>query len=51
MKEILAENLLLFLANSGIEGRCTYSGDIYEVWEVSDKDYKVMSNMENKGVF
>lgn len=48
MKEILAENLLLFFANSGIVGKCTYSGDIYEVWEVSDKDFEVISNMSEE---
>lgn len=48
MKEVLAENLLLFFANSGIDGKCTYSGDIYEVWEVSDKDFETMSNMSEE---
>ena len=48
MKEVLAENLLLFFSNSGIDGKCTYSGDIYEVWEVSDKDYEVISNMSEE---
>lgn len=48
MKEILGENLLLFFANSGLNGKCTYSGNTYEVWEVSDKDYNVMCNMSEE---
>lgn len=48
MKEILAENLSMFFANSGIEGNCTYSGELYEVWELSDKDFETMSNMSEE---
>lgn len=48
MKEILAENLSMFFSNSGIEGNCTYSGKLYEVWEVSDDDFKIMSNMSEE---
>ena len=38
----------MFFANSGIEGKCTYSGEMYEVWEVSDKDFETMSNMSEE---
>lgn len=45
MKEILAENLKSLFDNSKLNGRCGYKGKIYEVWEVSDKDFKTMCEM------
>lgn len=46
MKEILAENLQEFFDNSNLQGECTYQGEKYEVWEVSDKTFEIMCNME-----
>lgn len=46
MKEILAENLKPFFDNSNLQGKCTYQGERYEVWEVSDATFKIMCNME-----
>lgn len=48
MKEILGINLQCFFDNEklhGVYGEKTYSGQKFEVWEVSDKTYQIMSNM------
>lgn len=50
MREILAEELQpLFdvkLPNEiQLSGECTYKGDLYEVWEVSDEVYDIMCDM------
>lgn len=46
MKEILAENLQPFFDNSNLKGKCTYQGEQYEVWEVSDKTFEIMCDMD-----
>lgn len=45
MKEILAENLQPLFDNTSFVGIKTYSGDIYEVWQVSDDTYEFMCDM------
>lgn len=45
MKEILAENLKPLFDNTILDGKCTYKGKEYEVWEVSDKSFKIMDSM------
>lgn len=45
MKEILAENLQALFDNSNIDGKCTYKGKRYEVWEVSDDVFEKMCEM------
>ena len=39
MQEILAENLQPLFDNTSLTGKKTYSGELYEVWEVSDEDF------------
>ncbi len=46
MKEILAESLQPFFDNSGLEGKCTYQGGLYEVWEISDEVFDKMCDMK-----
>lgn len=48
MKEILAENLQSLFDNTNLTGTCTYKGEIYEVWEVSDEDFQVMCDMSEE---
>lgn len=45
MKEILAKNLQSLFDSTFIHGECTYKGDLYEVWEVSDENFKNMCDM------
>lgn len=47
MKEILANNLGQFIKN-GIDGKCTYKGNRYEVWEVSNKAFDIMCDMSEE---
>lgn len=47
MQEILAENLQALFDNSSLTGKRTYSGELYEVWEVSDEVYESMCNMND----
>ena len=44
MKEILGNNLEHFF-NNEINGNCTYKGNRYEVWEVSDDVFNAMCDM------
>lgn len=48
MKEILAQGLAEFFTNSGLSGCCTYKGEMYEVWEVSDAVFYDMNNMSEE---
>lgn len=48
MREILAENLQKFFDNTSFEGKCTYKGKEYEVWEVSDEVFESMCNMNDE---
>lgn len=53
MTEILGSNLEQFFKNSGLKAKCTYKqdkplweyGEIYEVWEVDRKTFKIMDSM------
>lgn len=45
MKEILAQNLQSLFNNTYLHGECTYKGNKYEVWEVSDEDFETICNM------
>lgn len=45
MREILANNLQSLFDNTSLNGKCTYRGNTYEVWEVSDEDFKIMYDM------
>lgn len=47
MKEILAGNMEQFF-NNEFNGKCTYKGDEYEVWEVSDESFDVMCDMSEE---
>ena len=47
MKEILANNLEQFF-NNEINGKRTYKGNEYEVWEVSDEVFDVMCDMSEE---
>lgn len=47
MQEILAENLQSLFDNTSLIGKKTYSGEIYEVWEVSDEVFESMCNMSD----
>lgn len=42
MQEILAENLQSLFDNTSLLGKKTYSGELYEIWEVSDEDFQLM---------
>lgn len=44
MIEILGGNLEKFF-NKDIIGKCTYKGNIYEVWEISDETFNIMRDM------
>lgn len=48
MREILAENLKDLFNNTSLKGRYIYNGKLYEVWEVSDKDFQIMCEMSEK---
>ena len=47
MKEILGNNLEQFF-NTDINGKCTYKGREYEVWEVSNKVFNAMCDMSEE---
>lgn len=47
MKEILGNDLAQ-LFNNGINGKCTYKGNWYEVWEVSDEAFNEMCDMSEE---
>ena len=47
MKEILGNNLEQFF-NNAINGKRTYKGNIYEVWEVSDEIFNTMCDMSEE---
>lgn len=47
MKEILGNDLEQFF-NNGINGKCTYKGDWYEVWEVSNETFNEMNDMSEE---
>lgn len=44
MREILANNMQQFFDN-GFNGKRTYKGNTYEVWEVSDEEFDIMCDM------
>ena len=44
MKEILGNNLQQFF-DTGISGKRTYKGDMYEVWEVSNEAFDFMRKL------
>lgn len=44
MKEILANNMKQFFDNE-FDGKCTYKGDRYEIWEVSNEVFNAMCDM------
>lgn len=48
MQEILAENLQPLFDNTSLTGKKTYSGELYEVWEVSDEDFKLMCEIDEE---
>lgn len=48
MREILANNLQSLFDNTSLNGKCTYRGNTYEVWEVSDEDFKIMCDMSEE---
>ena len=48
MKEILAVNLQSLFDNISLKGTKTYSGELYEVWEVSDDTFELMCNMSDE---
>ena len=47
MKEILGNNLKQFFDNE-INGNCTYKGDRYEVWEVTNEMFDIMCDMSEE---
>ena len=47
MKEILGNNLEQFF-NREIDGNCTYKGNRYEVWEVSNEVFDAMCDMSEE---
>lgn len=47
MKEILGNGLEQFF-NNVIGGKCTYKGDRYEVWEMSDEVFDEMRDMSEE---
>lgn len=47
MKEILGNNLEQFF-NAEINGKRTYKGNRYEVWEVSDEVFNIMCEMSEE---
>lgn len=47
MKEILGNNLEQFF-NTEINGKRTYKGNRYEVWEVSDEIFNIMCEMSEE---
>lgn len=48
MQEILAENLQDFFNNTKLDGKQTYKGEDYEVWEVSDEVFKSMCDLNDE---
>ncbi len=48
MQEILAENLQPLFDNKSLTGKKTYSGELYEVWEVSDEDFRLMCEIDEE---
>lgn len=48
MKEILAEGLHPLFDNTSLNGECTYKGNLYEIWEVSDEDFDIMCDMPDE---
>lgn len=48
LQEILAENLQTLFDNTSLTGKKTYSGELYEVWEVSDDDFEKMCNISDE---
>lgn len=48
MQEILAENLQPLFDNTSLTGKKTYSGELYEVWEVSDEDFQLMCEIDEE---
>lgn len=47
MKEILANNMKQFFDNE-FDGKCTYKGDRYEIWEVSNEVFNIMCDMSEE---
>ena len=47
MKEILGQDLEQFF-NNGVNGKRTYKGNWYEVWEVSDEVFNDMCDMSEE---
>ena len=47
MKEVLGNNLGQFIKN-GIDGKRTYKGDRYEVWEVTNEMFDIMCDMSEE---
>lgn len=45
MKEILACNLKPLFNTLNLNGKCTYKGKIYEVWEISEKTFNILCDM------
>lgn len=45
MKEILGKNLQCFFDNKQLEGRKTYAGKEFEVWEIPNETYEIMCGM------
>ncbi|MFG6369484.1 MAG: hypothetical protein K1W16_13925 [Lachnospiraceae bacterium] len=48
MQEILAKNLKPLFDNTPLTGTKTYSGELYEVWKVSDEVFEFMCNMNDE---
>ena len=48
MKEILAQNLQSLFDNASLVGVKTYSGETYEVWQVSDDTFESMCSMNDE---
>lgn len=48
MQEILAEDLQEFFDNTKLDGKQTYKGENYEVWEVSDEVFKLMCDLNEE---
>ena len=48
LKEILAQDLQQLFDNTSLHGECTYKGEMYEVWEIPDDDFKNMCDMTDE---
>ena len=48
MQEILAKNLQPLFDNTSLTGKKTYSGELYEIWDVSGEDFKSMCDMSDE---